>query len=270
MSETGAAPAPPHSHALRPGVTVSWGALPAMPAGAVAVVFVFTLAEPAEMRCQSASALAALPAPTAPQVFIAFSTDAVRDLLAGDASDGAERIRSFITAPASPPLLLPLPPSARLAVDSIHRCPFGGALRAMALTARANDLLIEFLTALANAAHPRLPPLTRSLSEQIHAAAAHLQRHLEIPPALPDLARHFGLSESTLKRGFRQVFDTTVFGYLRARRMERARALLESGEATVLEAAALVGYSNPSNFAAAFRQHFGLNPKAFQLTARRQ
>jgi AraC-like DNA-binding protein len=65
------------------------------------------------------------------------------------------------------------------------------------------------------------------------------------------------------------VFGTTVFGYLRARRMERARALLEAGKATVLEAAALVGYSNPSNFAAAFRREFGVNPKAFQLTARR-
>jgi AraC-like DNA-binding protein len=37
----------------------------------------------------------------------------------------------------------------------------------------------------------------------------------------------------------------------------------------VLEAATLVGYSNPSNFAAAFRLQFGVNPKTFQLAARR-
>jgi AraC-like DNA-binding protein len=140
----------------------------------------------------------------------------------------------------------------------------------MALTARAHDLLLEFLTALSASLSPAAPPpLTRTADDQIRAAADHLAQNLEEPPTLAALARRVGLSETTLKRGFHQVFGTTVFGYLRTRRMARAHALLHSGEATVLEAAALVGYSNPSNFAAAFRREFGLNPKAFQLTARR-
>ncbi len=139
----------------------------------------------------------------------------------------------------------------------------------MAFTARGNDLLVEFLTALSNSLNPRLPPLSSALTAHIHAAAAALKRELESPPTLAVLARSTRLSESTLKRGFHQVFGTTVFGYLRARRMERARSLLERGEVTVLEAATLVGYSNPSNFASAFRRQFGLNPKAFQLTGRR-
>ena len=92
---------------------------------------------------------------------------------------------------------------------------------------------------------------------------------LESPPTVEALARQVGLSETTLKRGFHQVFNTTVFGYLRGRRMERAREALQSGEATVLESAALVGYSNPSNFASAFRRQFGVNPKQFQRAVRR-
>lgn len=269
MSNAGAPPpAGLPIHSLRPGVTLSWGQLPSAPDPVVA--FVFALSEPAEMRCESLLATSAPATSATPHVAIALNSEALRELLAGDESDGASRIRILAIDPSAPALTLPLSPTARLAVESIRRCPFVGTLRAMALTARGNDLLVEFLTGLANAANPRQPPLTRSMSEQIHAAAEILERQLENPPTLAALARSVGLGETTLKRGFHHVFGTTVFGYLRARRMERARALLESGEATVLEAAALVGYSNPSNFTAAFRREFGLNPKAFQLTVRRQ
>jgi AraC-like DNA-binding protein len=164
--------------------------------------------------------------------------------------------------------VFPLTATARLAVESIRRCPFAGPCRALMMEARCNDMLLELITALgAPAQHAR--PLMVDADVRIRVAAGKLEEYLDQPPSLGELAREVGLSETTLKRGFRQVFGTTVFGYLREKRMEHARALLASGRATVIEAAALVGYSNPSNFAAAFRQQFGLNPKEFQLAARR-
>lgn len=199
---------------------------------------------------------------------LAVTHAALQELLLGDDSEGATRVRAFADDPVAPAVALPFTPAARLAVESIRRCPFAGALRAMAFTARSHDLLLEFLRALPGAA-PTPPIPSRNLQDQIGAAAAFLAEHLEEPPTLAALARRMGLSETSLKRGFHQVHGTTVFGYLRTRRMERAHALLQAGEATVLEAAALVGYSNPSNFAAAFRRQFGVNPKAFQLAARR-
>ncbi len=254
---------------------------------------------------RSGAALSGLLSPCAFHVTLRLSDSPLQELLLDDKSPGTARLREVTAStspvppalplphnpfsdfsgsdssvssvysvgpsPTSPALSLPLTPSARLAVESIRRCPFAGACRAMALTARAHDLLVEFLTALSavGASSPRPSPLTRTTDDHVRAAAEFLAQHLEEPPTLAALARHVGLSETTLKRGFHQVFGTTVFGYLRTRRMERAHALLQSGEATVLEASTLVGYSNPSNFSAAFRRQFGLNPKAFQLTARR-
>ena len=201
---------------------------------------------------------------------VELSNTGLENLLLDERTPGAGQVRAFAASPADTALALPLSAAARLAVESIRRCPFFGAFRVLALTARCHDLIIEFLTALSapQVPSPRPPP-PREFEGQVRAAAAMLAQNLEEPPALAELARRAGLSETTLKRGFRQVFDTTAFGYLRSRRMECARTLLQSGEATVLEAAARVGYSNPSNFAAAFRRQFGLNPKAFQLTARR-
>lgn len=93
---------------------------------------------------------------------------------------------------------------------------------------------------------------------------------LNQPPALDELARRFHLSESKLKAGFHQAFGTTAFGYLRRLRMQEARRLLETSASSILEASHLVGISNPSHFAALFKEHFGVNPKQFQMNAVRR
>ena len=107
-------------------------------------------------------------------------------------------------------------------------------------------------------------PCYRSRDEEaLAAAASYLERNLDEDHSIADLSRKFALNEFKLKRGFRDRFGITVFGYLRQCRMDRARQLLISRRYTVLEVANAVGYANPSHFARAFRGCFGLNPKAF-------
>lgn len=96
--------------------------------------------------------------------------------------------------------------------------------------------------------------------EAIEQVAHFLQNNLADPHSIPSLARTFHLNECKLKRGFRQHFGTTIFAYLRRLRMEKAWALLHQSDATVLEVANAVGYSNPSHFARAFRDVHALNP----------
>lgn len=204
-------------------------------------------------------------------VSLSLTAEAASGLLADDPGPGAAALRRFTSDPRpgpSPAFTHPLSARARLAVESIRRCPFMGACRTMALTARAHDLLVEFLTAWTTVLQPA-PATVPGPDAGVRVAAEILERDLEHPPVLADLAVRSGLSETTLKRNFPRVFGTTVFGYLRRRRMEEARRWLESGTATVLETASRVGYCNPSNFAAAFRREFGVNPKTHQLASRR-
>jgi len=77
---------------------------------------------------------------------------------------------------------------------------------------------------------------------------------------LLELARLAGLNDYKLKLGFKELFGTTVFGYVRALRMDEARKILEQGEGNVSEAALMVGYHNISHFAALFRKTYGYNP----------
>ncbi len=98
----------------------------------------------------------------------------------------------------------------------------------------------------------------------ILAAARFLEENLADKHSTARLSRQVHLNEFKLKRGFRTLFGTSIMGYLRAKRMERAASLLSSGEFGVLETAGKVGYENPSHFARAFRAHHGLPPKRFQ------
>lgn len=274
----------PCEHSVRQGLNLCWGsdasgtvlgAQASITTAAALLMFVLgedgarsgdrmTLLRPASLgACGCASAVVSFHAT------IALAENAWHALIADEKTPGAVHVRQFAADASAASITLPLTPAARLAVESIRRCPFGGACREMALSARCHDLLLEFLTTLSATHAPRPVTLTQSLEQQVRRAAELLTEDLESPPTVAELARRVGLSETTLKRGFHQIFDTTIFGYLRARRMERAHALLQSGQATVLEAAAFVGYSNPSNFAAAFRRQFGVNPKQFQLAVRR-
>jgi AraC-like DNA-binding protein len=96
--------------------------------------------------------------------------------------------------------------------------------------------------------------------ERVREARNVLIRNFENPPSLLELARQVGTNKTTLNQGFRKIFGTSAFDYLRIRRLERARELLESKKMNVTEAAFDVGYSQQSNFTKAFKNHFGTNP----------
>ena len=78
--------------------------------------------------------------------------------------------------------------------------------------------------------------------------------------SLVGLARTVGTNEATLKKHFKVVYGTTVFGFLTARRMELAKSLLLTHELKVAAVAQEVGYKYASHFTAAFRKYFGVLP----------
>lgn len=88
--------------------------------------------------------------------------------------------------------------------------------------------------------------------EQINAAP-HLEYSLE------QLAEQAAMSPSSFRNKFRQYVGMSVFDYLREQRLSLARDYLLQGH-SVQQAAHLSGYQHATNFATAFRKHFGQAP----------
>ncbi|MGG6293697.1 helix-turn-helix transcriptional regulator [Leptolyngbya sp. AN02str] len=82
------------------------------------------------------------------------------------------------------------------------------------------------------------------------------------------MARQVGLNDHKLKQGFRHVFGTTAFGYLRDHRLQQAKELLHDSNQTIAKIATTVGYKSPEAFCNAFRRKFTISPRAYQLSQR--
>lgn len=111
--------------------------------------------------------------------------------------------------------------------------------------------------------------LQPDLLDRIYYSKEILLKNLKKSPSLGELAQQAGTCEYNLKLGFKEVFGTTVYGYLRDRRLEKAQQLLLDGQMSVAAVARAVGYKSRSSFYTVFKEKYGVSPKAYQISARK-
>jgi AraC-like DNA-binding protein len=149
-------------------------------------------------------------------------------------------------------------PAQQHVLTQIFQCGYQGITRQIYLEAKVLELLALHFDQMLTP--PNIQPLAASDLDRVHYARDILIRDMANPPSLAELARQVQLNERKLKEGFRQAFNTTVFGYLQQHRLQQARQLLQAGSATVQETASYVGYASRSSFVAAFKKQFGIPP----------
>jgi len=97
------------------------------------------------------------------------------------------------------------------------------------------------------------------------ALDAHIDQHAAHPLQVRDLARLAGLSAARFHVRFLNETGLTPMDYVRSRRLQLARQLLQGSNLAIGEIAARVGYSSQSAFSAALTRQFGLTPRALRL-----
>ena len=96
--------------------------------------------------------------------------------------------------------------------------------------------------------------------EKIMKAREILIQQIGEPITIKELSRKVAMNECYLKKGFKEMFGTTIFDFYQSQRMEHARYLLYEKGLTVTEVSVLLGYSSISHFSTAFKKHTGLKP----------
>lgn len=157
-----------------------------------------------------------------------------------------------------------LSPTLEHICHQMLHCPYSGSTRRLFVEAKALEILACQLEEFSEPASENRSVLSAADLERLHGARDILDTEYADPPSLLALARRVGLNDWKLKRGFREVFGTTVFGYVRRLRMEKARGLLESSDLSVTEVALAVGYTSFGHFAAAFKRSFGVLPSQYR------
>lgn len=160
-------------------------------------------------------------------------------------------------------------PTMNQVLQQILHCPYQGATQQLYLESKALELLaLQFACLEADASAPCQHILNAADLERVKHARDILVDRLCNPPSLMELARLCELNDFKLKQGFRQLFGTTVFGYLYNYRMQYAQDLLRNDYLSVATVSAKVGYCNPAAFSTAFRRKFAISPKTYQLGQR--
>ncbi len=96
--------------------------------------------------------------------------------------------------------------------------------------------------------------------KKIFEAKNILISQLHQPVPIKTLARRVGLNENYLKRGFKEVFDSTIYQFFQDERMKQAANQLKVQNKSVKEVANNLGYSSISHFSTAFKKSIGLLP----------
>jgi AraC family transcriptional regulator, transcriptional activator of the genes for pyochelin and ferripyochelin receptors len=143
-------------------------------------------------------------------------------------------------------------------------CPYQGITKRIFLESKALELLTLQLHQWTEQHNQSMSSRTLHADdvERLYHAREILMQDIQNPPSLIELARQVGVNDCKLKYGFRQLFGTTVFGYLQACRMERAKQLLAERQLTIAAIAHEVGYASQSRFCHAFKRQYGITPIA--------
>lgn len=158
------------------------------------------------------------------------------------------------------PSAMPLTARQLSLIHDIAHCPFTGQMRQAYMESKIIELFLFQASQAESLKGKSSFQLSASDTEKLHAARSWIRQHMFEPMSMTQICRVSGLNEFKLKKGFRELFGTTTFGYLNELKMTYARQLILNSRCSILEAAYSVGYGEPYSFTRAFRKHFGYLP----------
>jgi AraC-like DNA-binding protein len=82
------------------------------------------------------------------------------------------------------------------------------------------------------------------------------------PPTIAEMSKVVAISESKLKKLFKQVYGLPPYEYYQKQRLDKARLMLLSGGYSIKDVGYAIGYTNMSNFTLAFKKEFNTLPSA--------
>jgi AraC family transcriptional regulator len=163
---------------------------------------------------------------------------------------------------------LDLPPlrAAMWAVDA--ELTAGGAGGPLAAESLANVLAVHLIR---HVLAPRRPARGRDGTlprGRLRAVVEYIEEHLDAGLTVGEMAKVAHLSAYHFARQFKAATGLPPHQYVIARRVERARRLLQAGALSLAEVAAEAGFSDQSQFTQHFKRLVGVTPGQFRTPAR--
>ncbi len=159
---------------------------------------------------------------------------------------------------------LPLCGKTRMVLEALLNQTYTGSLENIYINAQTQMLLLYSLDCMLGEKEIDVVNckfLANELDrEKIVKAREVLIQHIGEPITIRELSRKVAINECYLKKGFKEMFGSTIFDFYQSQRMEHAKYLLYEKGMSVTEVSLMLGYSSISHFSTAFKKHTGLKP----------
>lgn len=191
------------------------------------------------------------------------------DFLYGDFGSDIEKncFRPFLQNPTIPCIILPdsdlqnkcLLEKLNQAETLFDQKPFCYELKIKGLLC---DVFAQLLYEHQNEFSKFKPANQRDL-KRLEQMLRYIHTHFDSVISLQQLSDHLHLSREVCCRLFKKMTGKTITAYLEEYRINKSLSLVQSGLYSITQIADMVGFSNASRFASAFRRQFGLNPAEY-------
>ncbi len=126
------------------------------------------------------------------------------------------------------------------------------------LTVKAK--LIELIAEYIKTANSDVDKVMDEGDKRFDSLLRYINENLQKPMSNEALAQMYYLHPNHFIRVFKEKTGQTPARYIRNKKLENARQLLEGTEMSIFEISAKVGYSDPAHFSRLFSERYGMSP----------
>ena len=119
-----------------------------------------------------------------------------------------------------------------------------------------SPIILEILLTVAG----RITPKTENISPRAAQLKRYIDNFLLDGADIKRAAEHIGISERAAKKAFTDETGISPSRYIRQKKLEHAKELLEHTEKTVTEIAHIIHYCDQSYFSTDFKKEYGIYP----------
>ena len=149
-------------------------------------------------------------------------------------------------------------------IIALHNYASSNHPNAFYLKAKAISILSDILTGFDHE-DGRLTDADDLTCARMRTIEKILEQHLyNNLPSISSIAKQVVLSESTLKRNFKQVYGVSIYEFYLQKKMQLARQMFDEKPIAVKEVGYMLGYETTSNFIKAFKKYYESSPGVFK------
>lgn len=192
------------------------------------------------------------------------SIDYLKQFIENEFDELPEQLKNILTRYDDKPFIITsrINPLMKIACTQISE-NFANAPRKMFLEAKALELMTLLIHQLSENYKDSSISISKADIEKARLIEKIILEDIANVPSLSELAKIAEMPHTRLNKAFKKEFGYTVFEYVRVKRLESAKNLLEEGRNST-EIAYELGFSSPAHFSREFFKKFGVNPKTYQ------